>query len=239
MGDTIRFWELDAVRGIAVAMMILFHLLFDLNYFGFAEIELYEGGFLLFQRSIAFLFLTIVGISLSISNDKHNSSTYFILRGLKLAAVAALITVTTFIYPNNGFIVFGIIHLIVLSVLLAPVYIRHTQMNLVIGILLLVAGIVAPLPQISEPWLLWLGVKFPGFSSLDYYPLYPWFGLVLLGTYLGKKLYAPHGKRLFNFTKPDSMAIEACEWLGRNALAIYLVHQPILIALLSAYSLLS
>nr|HIK01074.1 DUF1624 domain-containing protein [Candidatus Undinarchaeales archaeon ERR594346 U_76725] len=29
-----RLWEIDALRGIAISAMIIFHFLFDLNYFG-------------------------------------------------------------------------------------------------------------------------------------------------------------------------------------------------------------
>lgn len=66
----------------------------------------------------------------------------------------------------------------------------------------------------------------------DYYPLVPWFGFALLGIWAGWRLYPGRTRR---FTLPDLAhvaPIRALSFLGRHSLVIYLVHQPVLLALL-------
>ena len=53
--EKIRFWEIDFARGIAIIMMIIYHLVFDLNYFGFISVNMYNGFLGIFQKIIAVL----------------------------------------------------------------------------------------------------------------------------------------------------------------------------------------
>lgn len=69
----------------------------------------------------------------------------------------------------------------------------------------------------------------------DYVPLLPWFGVVLLGIFAGQQLHRPRVTRLLRMVNGAHGAIRALAWAGRNSLLIYLVHQPILMGLLSAY----
>ena len=60
-----RNHTLDTIRGISVAMMFVFHLIFDLNYFKFTEIPLFSNIFyILWRYLIVSLFLIAVGVSL-------------------------------------------------------------------------------------------------------------------------------------------------------------------------------
>jgi len=65
-----RFWEIDLLRGIAIIMMIIFHILFDLVFLGIIKINLYSGLNLLFLYSIGTIFLLLVGVSLSLSYSR-------------------------------------------------------------------------------------------------------------------------------------------------------------------------
>ena len=62
-----RFWEVDMLRGIAVLMMITFHLLFDLNYLGIVSFNIQGGPLWFFGRLTAFIFIFLVGASLKLS----------------------------------------------------------------------------------------------------------------------------------------------------------------------------
>ena len=67
---------------------------------------------------------------------------------------------------------------------------------------------------------------------VDYYPVLPWFGLALVGIYVGHTLYA---NSVACFTLPDKSQtplIRELSFLGRHSLLIYIVHQPLLIGLL-------
>jgi uncharacterized membrane protein len=65
-----RFWEIDVVRGIAIVMMVLYHLIFNLDYFGGYAVDSSGGFWRPFATVTASLFLLIVGVSLMVSHDR-------------------------------------------------------------------------------------------------------------------------------------------------------------------------
>lgn len=231
-----RFWEVDVARGLAVALMVAYHFFFDLNFLGVLKIDFHSGFFLFFQRTVAFLFLSLVGVSLVLFKQKNSSLSKkalflkFLPRALLLVAVALLITIATMAYPGEGAIFFGVIHFIALSTFLAFLFLDFGFVNLAAGILLVAMSLFVSLPSLSTPFLLWLGFPPHGFYSLDYYPLYPWFGLVLIGVYVGKQLYK-NNERTFHLNEMPSL-LKPLELLGKNALLVYLIHQPILFGLI-------
>ena len=228
-----RAWELDALRGIAIVMMVIFHFLFDLNFFGIAKIAVYEGFLLIFQRTTATLFLLIVGMLLAINykNGKTDFS-YYLKRAALLFVVAIIITIVTWVYPHNGFIVFGIIHLIAVSVLLSYFFVRYSYINLFLGLGIILAGLMLSNVVLNTNLLTWFGISFPGFYTLDYFPLFPWFGIVLLGIFLGKYIYF---ERKLTFPQFKNTAVDVLSYLGQRSLVIYLIHQPILLSILFIY----
>ncbi|HNI42045.1 MAG TPA: heparan-alpha-glucosaminide N-acetyltransferase domain-containing protein, partial [Methanoregulaceae archaeon] len=62
-----RYPEIDIARGIAVVMMVIFHIAFDLSFLGIAGIPVSSLPWRAFAMATAALFLLLVGISLSIS----------------------------------------------------------------------------------------------------------------------------------------------------------------------------
>jgi uncharacterized membrane protein len=85
---------------------------------------------------------------------------------------------------------------------------------------------------IQEPnvLLLTIGIHQPELwrYTVDYFPIFPWFGVVLFGMALGGILYKD-GKRQFPF--PDIskyVPVRIVSWFGKNSLTIYLAHQPII-----------
>lgn len=67
---------------------------------------------------------------------------------------------------------------------------------------------------------------------VDYFPLLPWFGVVLIGIWLGNTAYS-NGARRFRLPNWQVPALTfPLGWLGRHSLTIYLIHQPLLFALL-------
>jgi uncharacterized membrane protein len=61
----------------------------------------------------------------------------------------------------------------------------------------------------------------------------PWFGIFLLGMFFGKLLY-PEGARRFKLKELDNPATKSLGFLGKHSLLIYLIHQPIALAILFA-----
>lgn len=200
MDELSRYGEIDLVRGIAILMMVLFHTLFDLSFFRIFPVEVSGGFWRYFAFATASLFLLIVGISLTISRARipaHVSSCQltlkFVRRGAGIFLLGLLVTFCTWLYLKEGFIVFGILHLIGVSVALSPLFFRFKKINIILGFLcIFTGGIFAAMH--GPIWLLPLGIHPVTFWSVDYEPLFPWFGVVLIGMGLGEYLY-PEGLR--------------------------------------------
>lgn len=239
-----RYPEIDAARGIAILMMVIFHLLYDLNYFGIMDVQVSSGFWRIFAITCASLFVFLVGLSLSISRDRAIAKGLtgqdlwkkYLKRGGALLLIGMGITVITYLTIGDGFILFGILHLIGTSILLAPLFFRFGKGNIYLGCSILIFSIL--LAGISGPiWLTWLGFHPASFYSIDYEPLIPWFGLVLVGLGTGALLY-PGGKSRWSGTIRTGPLTGVLALAGRHSLLIYLVHQPVIIGLLMAAGLL-
>jgi len=236
---TARFWEVDFLRGWAIIMMILFHSVFDLDYFGVWEVDIYRGFWFYFARLTASLFLLLVGVSLVLSYsraERQARSEQFrfrlFKRGIWIFSLAMGITVVTYLLLGNGFIIFGVLHLIGVSLLLAYPFLKlHRGLDAIFGLLFILVGIYFQNLSVSYPWLLWLGLAPPEFYSLDYFPIFPWSGVILVGIALGDLLYRGYRRKIALPDLSGSSSVKPFAFLGRNSLAIYLIHQPVLIIL--------
>jgi uncharacterized membrane protein len=234
-----RFWELDFIRGLAVVMMVFYHFLYDLDYFGGYPLNLRTGSGLYFAEATAAIFIVLVGASLTLSSSRARTDgasekifSRFFKRGLKIFSLGMVVTLTTYLFIGRWVILFGVLHLIGVSIVLAYPFHRLRPFNLVAGSIFVLIGLYIQGLTFNFPWLFWLGFVPENFYSLDYFPIFPWFGLVLIGIYLGNRFYRD-GKRSFKL--PDlsgSFVVDFLGTLGRNSLAIYLVHQPVLVAAL-------
>ena len=233
-----RFWEVDATRGVAIAMMVVYHLVYDLDNFGGYGIESTSGFWAYFADATASAFLLLVGISLAISYSRtgaRGASLFgkYLRRGLRIFAYGMALTIVFFVL-GMGIVAFGILHLIGVSIILAYPLLRYRLPNLFLGILVFAVGAYMMAQDVSSesPWLLPFGVVPENLFMPDYRPLLPWFGVVLLGLFAGNVLYGG-GKRPALVAKRAPAVARPLLPLGRNSLFIYLIHQPILIALLA------
>jgi uncharacterized membrane protein len=240
----IRFWEIDFLRGIAVILMIFFHFLYDLNYFGIIALSLYKGYFLIYVYLVGIIFFTLVGISLTISYSKvkdkltnNELKTKFVSRGLRIFGLGILISLISYIILNEGYILFGVLHCIGLSIILAYPFLKYRYFNLLFGLLLIVAGLFLKNLSFNFYWLFWIGFIPENFYTIDYYPILPWLGVILIGLFLGNMLYFEN-KRKFDLANLSNFRIVGLfTYLGKNSLIIYFIHQPILLFIIFLYSL--
>jgi uncharacterized membrane protein len=219
-------------------MMVLFHTLFDLNFFNIFPVDIYSGFWRYFAFATASLFLLIVGISLTISRARLESkkSGYqlalkFVIRGAGIFLLGLLVTFCTWLFIKEGFIVFGILHLIGVSVILSPLFFRFKKCNIILGFLCIVIGYFIT-TNTGPIWLLPLGIHPPTFFSVDYEPIFPWFGIVLIGMGLGEYLY-PEGMRSFTLPQIPEIVVRPLACMGQHSLIIYLVHQPLIILVIA------
>lgn len=244
MNQTVkRFWEIDVLRGIAVILMIGFHWIEDqvllLGLHLHLDPRLLDG----WQKITAGLFLLLVGVSLALRRMKSNHSGYpllwgYVRKGATILLWGAVITLTTRIYLTEGYVVFGVLHLIGLSVILSYPFLKLRYWNLVAG--LVVFGVGTWLNRMEFPFtaLVWAGFVPQNFYSVDYFPLLPWFGLVLIGIFMGNALYPNYSRKFIMADLGRSPAIKPLSFLGRHSLLIYLAHQPVLVGLIRLFKFL-
>lgn len=233
-----RFWELDALRGISIISMVLIHTVYDLMYFNFIKGEIGSEPWRTLAFFTASTFLVLVGISFTISYSRRIDKNggfwkvyhHFIKRGSFILSGGILITIITSIIIPNGFIFFGILHLIGISIIIAPFFYNFGRKNIYFGAAFILIGLF--LMGVSGPYfLLPFGIGHPGFFSYDYEPIFPWFGIVLMGMYLGNLFY-PRGGRSFRMDAKPGKIGNLLGFLGRHSLLIYFLHQPIIIIII-------
>lgn len=237
-----RFWEIDFMRGFAVLLMLLYHFLYDLDFFRLADLQLNSGILLYAGRGSAFLFILISGTALSISHsrdlenelyeNKTKDFSKYLKRGFKLFLMGILITFITWVLFPQEYVIFGILHFFGVSAVLAYPFLKYGKENLFFGLCFGLVGLYLRGKTFSFSTLLWLGFVPENFRTFDYFPLFPWFGVLLAGIFLGNSLYTG-GKRQFKLplhgTNPFMKAISK---VGKHSLVIYFIHQPVFLGFL-------
>lgn len=233
------------MRGIAIILMVVFHFFFDLEYFSVFSVGIHSITWQLLARISAGIFLFLVGLCLTISYARAQRKLRgfklfkkYLERGVKLFALGMLITVATFVFTPREFIVFGVLHFIGVSVLLALPFVNRPYAALSGIAVILFFWYLFSGTAFRSLYLIWLGLPPEGFATLDYFPLVPWFGLVLFGIFAGNLLY-PNARRRFHMPELTRYRVFAIlSFLGRHSLLIYLLHQPVLIGIILLFTIL-
>lgn len=240
-----RYWEIDLLRGIAIIVMIIYHIAYDLYFLKIYNFDIHTIHFKITVYTFASLFLLLVGLSLTLSYNRNKTDLTknqlikkFVLRGIKIFFLGLIITFITFLYLAEGFVIFGVLHCIGLSIILSIPFIRFSFLNLFFGAILIILGVFLRFMTFNFNWLLWLGFTPSGFYTVDYFPILPWFGVILIGIAVGNIFY-PNYKRTFSLPDLSKLKIvRFLDFLGKNSLIIYFLHQPILIILIQLFSIL-
>jgi len=226
-----RFAFLDAARGFAVWLMIIYHFCYDLVLFKLAHFNLTQDIFWLsFRAMIVSLFLIIVGISLSFAFQIKKDWSAYYRRLMILGFAAALVSIGSYWLFGQRFIYFGILHFILIASVLALPFLKFNYLNLGLGLILIALGFTVQHSFFNQLHLHWLGMMTFKPPTEDFVPLVPWFGFVLIGIFVAKQL--PISK--LSTWKNDHWLKKILIFLGRYSLIIYLIHQPILIGIFYA-----
>lgn len=231
-----RLWELDTLRGIAIVLMVLFHFIFNLKtFFGFEDINYYEGFWYYEGRVAATMFIMLVGVISSViyhNNDDKTALQKNSYRGLRLIVLGLPITLITFILTRENTIWFGILHFLGLATLISIPLCRYKWLNILLAVILFVGYLPIKNLYTDNYFGLIFGITPPSFSSYDYYALIPWLGYVLIGIALGNWFYAD--KKRFIKRSP-TFPEKKLATIGKYSLWIYFIHQPIILGLMWFY----
>lgn len=231
-----RLWELDALRGIAIILMVLFHIVFNLETFFKIDCTSYQEGFWYYEgRVAAIIFITLVGVVSSIICQKEDYAVALqknSYRGLRLIALGLIITLITFILARENTIWFGILHFLGLSILISMPLCKYRWLNIILAVLLFAGYIPIKNLYTDNYFGLIFGIMPAHFTSYDHYALIPWLGYVLIGITLGNWFYKD-GKKLIK--RQPAQIEKALARTGKYSLWIYMIHQPILLLLMWLY----
>jgi uncharacterized membrane protein len=228
-----RFAGIDALRGFAVAQMIAYHFIYDLNFFGWAHLVMTrDQPWLGWRTAIVTQFLLLVGLSLTLRHVFKPAWSEFWRRWLQIAGAAALVSAGSWWMFGNRFIFFGILHYVAAALILVRPLVPLGRWNIALGIAALGVGLLFKDEVFDARVLTWIGFAAHKPATEDYVPIFPWIGVTLIGAGLGavwqRTAFAiPAALQGFNSAPPRLLV-----WLGTWALTVYLVHQPLLIGLL-------
>jgi len=228
-----RFWEIDALRTNAILVMIAYHTLLLIDYFGIQQTQQYlYPRFWLWFTFGGGTFIFLAGVSLTIAYFRSKRTKPFMIRGAKIFALGMGITLVTWLISRPDYVQFGVLHFFGIAFILAPFFLRFRFINLILGISLMILGFYLQSTRFDFPWLFWLGLMPHGFGSvMDYMPLLPWFGLFLAGMFFGKILY-PQGNRRLHIRDFNNRIVSALTLPGRHPLGIYLAQWPAIVGIL-------
>jgi uncharacterized membrane protein len=226
-----RLVVVDALRGAALLAMIVYHAAWDLSFLGLIATDVAtDPGWRLFAQAIAASFLLLVGTSLSLAERAGVGLPRMLRRVAVIAAAAALVSGATYaVLPGQG-VYFGILHCIALASLVG-IALRRAPWPLLLGLAVLALALpgVAAGPAFNSPAWYWLGLSTAVPPAPDYVPLLPWLAAVLLGMVAGRAVPWPAASG-----RQPGRTLSALAVAGRHSLAIYLLHQPVLLGLLLA-----
>lgn len=230
-----RIWELDALRGFSILMVIAIHLTYDLvvlyDIWDLKHPWLFDFG----QDWGGVVFLMLSGICVTLgSRPIHRGLTVFGC-GLLITAVTAGMYLLGF--TGKGIIIyFGILHCLGVCMVLSPALKKLPVWVLgSFGIVMIAAGLyLVHNIRVGFPWLIPFGITSHNFSSSDYFPLLPNLGYFLIGILLGKTVYK-RKKTLLPAVNAENPIIRSLCFCGRHSLLIYLVHQPVLAGIIALF----
>ena len=229
-----RVVAIDALRGAALAAMFTYHFTWDLGYFGFIPSDFpEEPGFKAYGHAIASVFLALVGVSLVLARRENFAWRPFFLRFVKIAAAAALVTLGTDYFAPDQVIFFGILHCIAAASIVALPFLRAPWgVILPAALVALVLPLFVASPSLDGSSLQWLGLGAQVPSTLDWRPFFPWFGVVLIGMAAVQAFPVGRWPQSLAGWKAGHWPAKSLVWGGRHSLLVYLVHQPVFLALL-------
>lgn len=227
-----RFHRLDALRGLAIVWMAVFHLCFDLNTFGLLQPRqnFYGDPFWTLQRScIVSLFLFVAGVSQAVALQAGQPWPRFWRRWAQIAGCAVLVSLgSAWMFPRS-WISFGVLHGIAVMLVLARLAAPLGGWLWPLGALALLLPRLWQHAWFDSRWTNWLGLVTHKPVTEDYVPLLPWLGVLLWGLAAGRWLLARRSGWLQGGLPAAAAPLAA---LGRWSLSFYMLHQPLFIGTL-------
>ncbi len=215
-----RYLEIDFLRGVGIILMLISNFVTDIQIFLDFQQNIFWKSFAIFTASI---FVYTSGATFYVNYTLKRSFKRILKRFTKLMGIGLIITLITASFLKEGTIYFGILHFLALAWIIAvPFYYLRARLAALFFIVFypLITSIHA-----ETLLLLPLGITPSYFYTLDYFPIFPWFGIFLLGFDFGEKVMKEKKLKIGRIKKL------VCS-LGKHSLKIYLIHQPVFVTII-------
>ena len=235
-----RYALLDELRGLDLISMMLYHNMWDAVYLFGVSIPWYaEQPGHLWQQSICWVFILLSGFCLPLGHHP-------IKRGATVFGAGALVTAVTLLFMPEDVVWFGVLTLLGSAMVLTGLLEKGLEkippaVGLVVSFLLFVLTYhtmdgywsfgplhwALPRGLYVNYFTAYLGFFPFGFFSTDYFPLLPWLFLFWTGFYL---------HHLIGRERMEPLRRSLCPplgWLGRRSLVLYLLHQPVILGVMT------
>lgn len=256
--NTKRFFEIDFIKGIATILMIIFHFFFLMYFMEIEKFNIDNGVLTFFARAAHSIFILMVGVNLAISykimKDKYkdvyenkrkdfmNMYTGKIFkRAMYLLLFGFIMTLLSYLGFGELFIRFGIFQFIGVAILLSLLVTPYKYNSLITTGIVILLYIMINISKVTDylgksctnmPLVCFIsGLYNVRYTSLDYFPIIPFFGLVTLGIFLGQTFYTAKDRTYLSESENESFdkisknyIVEKISCVGSNSFKIYFIH---------------
>ena len=249
-----RLHLIDEYRGFVVLNMIAYHAIWDLVYMFGADWQWYksDAGFV-WQQWICWSFILVSGFCWQMGKQP-------LKRGLLVYAGGMVISLVTILLMPQSRVVFGILTFLGSAmILMITLDLFCRKIHPVVGgmssffLFLFTYPVnrgylgfgdekIIQLPQewYANGFTTYLGFDEPYFYSTDYFSIFPWIFLFLTGYFCYGVVFHRNPKcGIENCPLVLGLQKSICPplgWIGRHALFIYMLHQPVIYAVLSIWN---
>jgi uncharacterized membrane protein len=221
-----RIWEIDTLRGFLILCVLLSHTLYySSNILGLFRIPPLIRYVMQYGGA---LFVILSGLSSTLGSNGFRRGLFVFAGGMVLTAGSYAGVLLGWL-GDDMIIHFGVLHLLGFAMMLSPLLKKLPSWLLcVFGLAVVVVGYwLEAQPALVETRLLFpIGLRFPGFTSGDYFPMAPHLGWFCLGIVLGRLLYREKKTRFPGVSDSNFFVRFFC-FCGRNSLYIFIIHLPI------------
>lgn len=225
---------IDWLRGLSIILMVIYHFCYDLDFFGYIDTAFGQNWWIPFRYVIVIGFLSLVGVSLVMTHQRAIKWANMNKRSLQLLIACVFVSGSGYFIAAHKITVFGILQFILVASWLALPFINKPILALCLGIGVFILGHTFTHSVFDSVWIHWIGMAENIRPALDYVPLFPWFGVVLIGVFVGHWFRSEKGQVVGKYTLTNHRSAviaksnRLIEVMGQHSLIIYLVHQPLM-----------
>jgi uncharacterized membrane protein len=222
------------VRGAAIAGVVLFHFVWDLDFANLIPQGIATHPiWIAFGRLLAGTFMFLVGVSLVLAHKSGIRWMPFFKRIGVIALAAIAITIVTYLSNPDALIFYGILHAITIACLFG-IAVVHWPVWVVLpaGLMIWILPLVYSSPMFDSRWVAWIGFAQSPPPSNDLVPIFPWLGISLIGIAIARAAMKLGLHERITADPPSGFSGRSLVFMGRHSLIIYLLHQPLLLAII-------